>query len=69
MGNDRRLDIKVGMRCICMINITRLVEYDLCVVRRNSLKSLGEISGWCLSWSGRNSMTPVSGSHGGAPSI
>jgi len=29
---------------------------------RNSLKSLGEISGWCLSWSGRNSMTPVSGS-------
>jgi len=29
---------------------------------RNSLKYLGEISGWCLSWSGRTSMTPISGS-------
>jgi len=42
---NEELVIKVGMRVLCMINITLLIEYVWSVLVRNSLKSLGEISG------------------------
>jgi len=67
-GNEE-LDIKVGMRFLCMIIITLLIEYAWSVLVRNSLKSLGEISGSCFSGQDVIPWPLLVGVHGGAPSI
>ena len=63
------LVIKVGMRVMCMINLSLLIEYDWSVSVRNSLESLGEISGSCFSGRDIIPWPLLVGVHGGAPSI
>ena len=52
-----------------MINITWLFEYVGLWLVRNSLKSLGEISGLCFSGRDVIPWALLVGVHGGAPSI
>ena len=63
------LVIKVGMRVMCMINLSWLIEYDWSVSVRNSLESLGEISGSCFRGRDVIPWPLLVDVHGGAPSI
>jgi len=63
------LVIKVGMKVMCMINLSWLIEYNWSMSVRNSLESLGEISGSCFSDRDVIPWPLLVGVHGGAPSI
>ena len=63
------LVVQVGMRIMCMINITWLIEYDWSVVSAWSHEPLGETSWSCFSGRDVIPWPLLVGVHGGAPSI
>ena len=69
MEYEWKVVTNVDMRFECMIIVIWLFEYIWYVSVRNSLESLGEVSGSCFSGRDVIPWPLLVGVHGGAPSI